>query len=99
MAGQVVWEDGKDIPTELSVLYENKVEYVGNVSKVSRLLEKMDVSGLIGSYTFALDDTRLIIDSARPLDDAYVDRESLLILSLIENASSVTWKSQEKRKL
>lgn len=96
VAGQVVWEDGKDIPTELSVLYENKVEYVGNVSKVSRLLEKMDVSGLIGSYTFALDDTRLIIDSARPLDDAYVDRESLLILSLIENASSVTWKSQGK---
>lgn len=96
VAGQVVWEDGKDIPTELSVLYENKVEYVGNVSKVSRLLEKMDVSGLIGSYTFALDDTRLIIDSARPIDDAYVDRESLLILSLIKNVSSVTWKSQGK---
>lgn len=96
VAGRIVWEEGKKIPAELALLYENKVEYIGDVSKVSRLLEKMNVSELIGSYTLELDNTGLIIHSVRPINEAYVDRESLLILSMIENVSFVTWKSQDK---
>ncbi|MCI9040408.1 DUF4825 domain-containing protein [Dubosiella newyorkensis] len=97
VAGQIVWEDGTKIPDELGLLHAYKVEYIGNASQVSHLLKKMNVSSLVGSYTFELDGTRLIIETARPLADVYVNRESLLILSLIENASSVTWKSQGKK--
>lgn len=96
VGGWTAWENNQAISSELAALYARRVEYVGDVSGVSRLLETMRVSNWIGGYTMELDDTRLIVEGERMMNEAYTKQNALLLLSLIANASALTWQSGDQ---
>lgn len=95
-ADQIVWENGEEIPSQLGAMYAKRVQYIGDAVNVSHLLQAMSLSNLVGNYTIEIDETRLIIDSSRMLNQDYIQSQSLIVLSLIQNATSITWRSGQE---
>lgn len=101
-ADELVWQDGKIISSIANDLFKNKNPYVGNMSANGRIANILSISTILGNYKNSLITSKqpyewnFIFEENYTLEDStFLDKKmnqySILLLSLIDNLSVVTW--------
>lgn len=97
VCGRLVWQEGMEIRESTLALYGKKAPYVGNASAVGAALEEIDHwYGAMGPYTFSLETSAppygLTVNLKSPMARSSEVRYAALLLALVENLDTVTWR-------